>query len=114
MSIKKFIRDFFEPRFSTQEIENSKLKCNLSFSTTDMFYDDEKRGFPTHILGNVKTQRGILLPASWNQRGECTVKGKRVRSFDMVRPTQSEMDSAKSVFTSLVVALIVILVCIIF
>lgn len=114
MSIKKIIREFFEPRFSTQEIESSKLKCNLRFETTDLFYDDGKRGFPTHILGYVKTRPGRLLSASWNQHGECTVKGIRVKSYDMVRPTQSQMDSGKSVITSLVVGLIVILVCIIF
>lgn len=114
MNFKKIISEFFDPRFSTDEIENSKLKCNLSFETTGMFYDDEKRGFPTHILGIVKTKRGIPLHASWNQHGECTVKGIRVKSFDLVRPTQSQMDSGKSVLTSLVVGLIVITVCAIF
>ena len=93
MIFKKFIRNFFDPRFSTSEIETSRLKCNLSFSTNDMYFDDRRRGYPTHICGIVKTRRGVIIIASWNQHGECKVKGVRVKSFDLVRPTQSEIDS---------------------
>lgn len=103
MSIKKIIREFFDPRFSTQEIENSKLRCNLQFTTNDMYFDDEKRGFPTHICGTIKTGRGNIILASWNQHGECTVKGKRIKSFDMVRPTQKEIDSSRPILVSTVV-----------
>jgi len=103
MSIKKTIREFFDPRFSTEEVENSKLKCNLPFESSDMFYDDLKRGYPTTILGAIKTPAGILMQVSWNQHGECTNQGVRLESFDMVRPTQKEIDSARPILVSSVV-----------
>ena len=103
MIFKKTFSDLFNPRFSTGEIESSKLKCNLHFETTDLYFDDLKRGYPTHILGFVKTKRGIKIRSAWNQQGECWVTGIRVKSFDMIRPTQREMDSAKTVAISTMV-----------
>jgi hypothetical protein len=114
MNIKTIIGDFFYPRFSTAEIESSKLKCNLEFEATGFYYDDEKRGFPTHILGYIKTRKGHLLHASYNKYGECTIKGKRIKSFDLVRPSQKEIDAASSIVTSLFIGVIVITVCAIF
>jgi len=114
MSFKTIIRNFFDPRFTTEEVENSKLKCNFHFESTDMFFDDEKRGFPTNILGVIKTPAGTLLSVSWNQHGECTSQGIRLKSFDLVRPTQKEIDSARPVLTILTIGLIVIVASIIF
>jgi len=103
MIFKKTFSDLFNPRFSTDEIESCKLKCNLHFETTDLYFDDLKPGYPTHILGFIKTPRGIDIFASWNQNGECSVNSLRVKSFDMIRPTQREMDSAKTVAISTMV-----------
>jgi len=103
MSIKKIINELFDPRFSTEEVENSKLKCNFPFESTDMFYDDLKRGFPTNILGVIKTPNGALLSVSWNQHGECTSQGVRLKSFDLVRPTQKVIDSEKTIVVSTIV-----------
>jgi len=114
MNIKTIIREFFDPRFSTLEIEKSKLRCNLSFGTTDMYFDDEKRGFPTHVVGFIKTRRGHCLPSSWNKYGECKMNGKRIKAFDLVRPSRLETAPARPVINSILFVMIIILVGIIF
>jgi hypothetical protein len=106
MTFKTTIRNFFDPRFSTEDVENSKLKCNLHFRTLDMYFDDKKKGFPTHIIGVVKTPAGALLKVSWNQHGECVSEGIRLHSFDLVRPTQKEIDAARPLMTSMVILFI--------
>lgn len=110
MNLKRIITEIFDPRFSTEEIQNSKLKYGITFEVTDLFFDDEKPHFPTHILGVVKTQNGIRIQCSWNRHGECTHQGNRVKSFDLIRPTQGEIDSARTVGTSLMVFIVLIII----
>ena len=110
MSIKKIVREFLDPRFSTQEIENSRLRSNLNFDLVDFYYNDEKEGYPTHVSGTIKTGHGIIIQANWDQHGECTVKGKRIRSFYLIRETRSEIDSSRTIGTVTLVGLLALLI----
>ena len=114
MNIRKTFKAIMVPRFSTEEVESSRLRSNLIFEASSFFFDDGKKGYPTLVLGWITTTRDHLIRAAWNKYGECTVQGKRIKSFDLIRPTQGEIDSARSIAESMVAGLIVIIICIIF
>lgn len=117
MDIKNTIKDFVEPRFSTEEMERSTLRCGLpDFKVSGMYYDDELSGFPSHAFGHILTPDGYTIQTYWNKHGECMVKGRRQIAFDLIKPTRirQEEDSARAVCASLIVGLIVIWICIIF
>ncbi len=114
MNIKEISKAIMVPRFSTEEIEGSKLRGGLSFRSTTLFFDDLKPGLPTLVLGYVTTKKKNSIHATWNKYGECFVQRKRIKSFDLIRPTQREIDSQKTFGEALLVGVIVIIICIIF
>jgi len=100
-------------RLSVAEMETSKTRCNCDFVITSLFFD-EKHGYPVRAQGEVHTKLGRLITVIWNQYGECTFEGQRIKSFDLIKKSECEEVSIKMVDESLAIGLGVILFCIIF
>lgn len=81
--------------FSTEEIEFSHLKNNREFEIHDFLYKDGNPGFPTKVIGEVKTTEGRRISAIWNDVGECIAGGIRVKPFDLIKPTREQIETAK-------------------
>jgi len=94
MNIKQIASEIANPRFTTEEMETSHTRCRFEFKITSMLFDDKPR-FPTRAYGNVKTDCGHVINVNWNEHGECHHQNNRMTAFDLVRPTQGEIDSAK-------------------
>jgi hypothetical protein len=114
MSILSTLREIQDPRFSTEEMETSKLKCGFDFKITSMYYDDLQKGLPSHAFGWVHPPNSVPIPAYWSKHGECMINSMRVKSFDLHRNTQNYIDSATIAGESLLVGFIVIVICVIF
>lgn len=114
MSILIILQQISNPRFTTQEMEKSQIRCGFDFEITSMYYDDERKNHPSHAFGWVKTPAGKPILAKWNRHGECFIESVRISSFDLVRPAQDEIVGANTINKSLVVGLIAIVICIIF
>ena len=109
MKIKKVIKEIIKPRLTTHQMENSPTRCGCDHRVLTMFYDDSKPHFPTSALGCIDTGQGWKILATWNQHGECTVNFRRMTSFDLVTPAQSEIEEAKPVFIGLFIFILFIL-----
>lgn len=109
MNINKIFKEFVNPRLTTQEMENSQTKCGCEFQIITMFFDDNKPHLPTMAIGKINTGQGLKIPATWNQYGECTVNSRRVKSFDLIAPSQKEIDEAKPVIVALVSVVLTII-----
>ncbi len=114
MNLLATLREIHDPRFSTEEMETSKLKCGFEFSITSMYYDDGQPNLPSHACGFVVPPNVKEIPAVWNRHGECLVNQVRLKSFDLIRKTQQEIDSARAVGESMLLAIFVIIISIIF
>ena len=108
MKFKQTIKEIINPRFSIDEIENGHTKCGFEFKITAMFFDDNKRHFPTKALGWIDPVQESKIIATWNQHGQCWVNGKRIISFDLVRPTQKVIDAIKPVFLGMITIILLI------
>lgn len=113
MNLKRIITEFFNPRFSTEEIENSKLKPGLLLDLTGFSYADKKPGFPTLATGYVHTRKGHILRCNWDQHGKCFSNNKRVKLYDLIRPTRQKIDSSRTVGSLFIVGVFMILILII-
>ena len=109
MNIKKTIKEIINPRFSIDEIENSHTKCGFEFKITALFFDDNKRHFPTKALGWIDPVQESKIIATWNQHGECWVNGNRIISFDLVRPTLKEIEALKPVFMGMIFIILLLI-----
>ena len=114
MKIKTIWKEFFNPRFTTEELENSRTRGGVKFEIKSLIFDDEREHFPTRAIGRVALKSGSMLIVVWNQHGECMYEGNRMPQFDLLRPTQKEIDAAKPVFVSMVGIIILLLITIIF
>jgi hypothetical protein len=114
MSFLSTLREIHDPRFSTEEMETSKLKCGFDFKITSMYYDDQQKGMPSHAFGFVRPPNCPPFLATWNRYGECLVNSTRIKSFDLQRSTQNYIDSATIAGESLLVGFLVIVICVIF
>lgn len=97
----KLIDDFFNPPFTVEDIRSCKIRCNLSFVTTEHIWvknDKYMYDFPSMACGIVKTKRGHYIQASWDSKGHCMVEGNRIKSFDFVRANQKEKDFQNILF----------------
>jgi len=108
MKFKQTIKEIINPRFSIDEIENGHTKCGFEFKITAMFFDDNKRHFPTKALGWIDPVQESKIIATWNQHGQCWVNGKRIISFDLLRPTQKVIDAIKPVFLGMITIILLI------
>ena len=108
MKFKQTIKEIINPRFSIDEIENGHTKCGFEFKITAMFFDDIKRHFPTKALGWIDPVQESKIIATWNQHGQCWVNGKRIISFDLVRPTQKVIDAIKPVFLGMITIILLL------
>ena len=110
MNIKKTIKEIINPRFSIDEIENGHTKCGFEFKITALFFDDNKRHFPTKALGWIDPVQESKIIATWNLRGECFVNGRRIKSFNLIKSTQKEIDAIRPVLLGLIlISLLLIL-----
>jgi hypothetical protein len=73
-----------ELRFSTEEMENSRLRCGCEFNITSLFFGDMPN-FPLRVLGYIRTNQGHQIRATWDQYGECTIEDQRIKSFDLIK-----------------------------
>ena len=85
MSIKK-IKEFFIPRFTISELENSQTRCGCDYEIDTIVFDDELPCMPKLAKGKIIIARKIKFTAMWSKDGKCTVNGDRVKSFDLIRP----------------------------
>jgi hypothetical protein len=97
-NIYKFLKQTFNPRLSTRDMETSPTRCGCEYRISTMDFGDHKPHFPTLAIGAINTGQGWTIRATWNQYGECTVEKRRIRSFDLVTPAQKEINDAKPVF----------------
>lgn len=106
MSTSSTMRKILNPRFTLEEMEASKTKCELTFEITAVVYDDNKRNYPTVAIGTVTTGGGKPLLVNWNQFGECKSYGHRLESFDLIRPDQNELDTSNKFLLAIVIIII--------
>ena len=97
-NIYKFLKQTFNPRLSTRDMETSPTRCGCEYRISTMDFEDDKPHFPTLAVGAINTGQGWTIRATWNQDGECTVENRRIKSFDLVTPVQKEINDAKPVF----------------
>ena len=109
MNIKKTIKEIINPRFSIDEIENGHTKCGFEFKITALFFDDNKRHFPTKALGWIDPVQESKIIATWNQDGECWVNGNRIISFDLVRHTLKEIEALKPMFMGMIFIILLLI-----
>ena len=108
MNFKQIIKEILNPRFSVEELENSHTKCGCEFKITTLFFDDNKRHFPTKALGWIDPIQESKIVATWDQHGECYVNSKRIISFDLVKPTQNENDALRPVFLGMITIILLL------
>jgi len=100
-------------RFSTEEVENSRIRCGCEFKISSLLFDDTPN-FPVRVLGYIRTNQGHQILATWNQYGECTFEGQRINSFDLIKKSECDEVSMKMIDESLVIGVGVVLFSIIF
>ncbi|MEI7526969.1 MAG: hypothetical protein WCJ95_21655 [Mariniphaga sp.] len=96
-------RWFIEPRLSTLEFEECKIRCGSDFSIEVMNFDDFDHFYPHKVTGRVWESDGVGIEVAWNKYGEATVDGKCTRCYDVVREkvVQKEIDGVRIVFCCL-------------
>jgi hypothetical protein len=109
MNLKRAIKNIFNPRFTTSDMERAFTRAGVRNEIIDMFYDDDYPKLPATAMGYVFLPGDKPLKVNWNQHGECLCEGARMNSFDLVHPEQREIDSAKFVCLSLTGIIIVLL-----
>lgn len=109
MNINKTIKEIIKPRFTIWEMETAGTRCNCEYTVITLYFNDNKPNFPTGSKGRIDTGQGFSLTASWNMYGECFVSGKRINSFDLVRPQDKELIAAKPFIEFCIILIIVIL-----
>jgi len=114
MKFKTKLNEFFNPRFTTTELENSNTRSRVIYEMTSLIYDDERQHFPTRALGKVTTKAGSKLIVVWDQNGKCMENGKRLPEYDIIRATQKETDASRPAFVAMVGILIMVIITLIF
>lgn len=114
MKFTKAWKEFFNPRFTTSELENSKTRSRVIYEITSLIYDDERQHFPTRAIGKVTTITGTNLIVVWDQNGKCMNDGKHFAEYDLIRSTQKEIDASKPAFVAMVGILLMIIITLIF
>ena len=114
MKILAILYAIHNPRFTTEEMESSKLKCGFHFEISSMYYDDLKKDLPSHAFGWVIPPVGKPIRAVWDRNGQCLVDQVRMLTYDLARPTQSEIDSYRAIGESFALAILTIIISLIF
>lgn len=114
MNIKTIWKEFFNPRFSTSEMENSKTRSGVKFEIATLIFDDKRQHYPTRALGRVTISASIKQIVVWDQHGECMKDGKRLPEYDLIRPTQKEIDASKPAFIAMVGLFLMLIITLIF
>ncbi len=95
MNINKKLREIVNQRLSLEELEKSQTRCGCEFQIKTMFFDDLKPHYPTLVLGIINTQKGKKVLAKWNQYGQCWISNTRIKSYDLLTPSQKVIEEAK-------------------
>ena len=83
--LKRISRKFWVPRFTTSEIEDSMTREGYDHTTDVIHYEDGIDHYPIEASGIVFQKDMKPVKVKWNEYGECTIKGKRAKNFDLVR-----------------------------
>jgi hypothetical protein len=114
MKIKTKLKEFFNPRFTTTELENSNTRSRVIYEITSLIYDDKRQHYPTRAIGKVTTTAGSKLIVVWDQNGNCMKDGNRLPEYDIIRSTQKEIDASRPAFVALVGIFIMVIFTLIF
>ena len=102
MNLIKIHKEFWNPRFTTNQMEISHTSCNAKFEIFSIIYDDKFPKLPFRALGYIITNLGVKRRVSWNQFGECYFELERVPKYDLIHPDHKEIESAKVIFVCLI------------
>ena len=83
--LKRISRKFWIPRFTISEYELSLTREGYSHSIDIIKFDDGVSHCPSEVSGIVFKKDLEAIEVKWNKYGECTIKGKRIKNFDLVR-----------------------------
>ena len=111
--IYTLIKETLNPRLTTHEMENSQTRCGCDYQITELNFGDDKPHLPVLAIGDVNSGRGWIHDVTWNRYGECTVGLRRIRSFDLITPTQEEINQAKPAMAFLLLFILFVIISII-
>jgi len=114
MKFNTKLNEFFNPRFTTTELENSNTRSRVVYEIAILIYDDKRQHYPTRAVGKVTTIAGSKLTVVWDQNGKCMKDGKRLPEYDIIRATQKETDASRPAFVAMVGILIMVIITLIF
>ena len=109
--IKRISRKFWVPRFTTSEIENSMTMEGCDHTTDVIKYEDGIDHYPIEASGIVFQKDMKPVKVKWNEYGECTIKGKRAKNFDLIRDDRvvKEINVQQNLFLGCLGILIVLI-----
>lgn len=109
MKIKTIWKEFFNPRFSTSEMESSRTRSGRPYGIDFLIYDDFRPHYPVTAVGKVATATSKLI-VTWDRHGKCTLSGQRLPEYDLIRPTQKEIDAGKPAFIAMLGIFIMVII----
>jgi hypothetical protein len=110
MNIKTANKNFWTPRMTLSEFERAQTRNKHSFEIVSVIYDDNYPGLPIRIIGIIDTKHTGKKQIVWNQYGECFFYGNRMKEYDLIHPSASQIASAQICSLSLLF-IIVVIVC---
>ena len=97
------LKEFFIPRFSNEEFQESKTRSGHKTEMTSMKPDNSLRGYPLFYFGYVLNGK-VKIKYEWNRYGECSTYYPKARAqqYDLVRPGHEEVESLKMICLCLI------------
>jgi len=110
MEVKLWFKNLFNPPFTTEDFENSKMQSGIEFSFTAMHFEDGESSHPTRVVGYINDQYNGITKTTWNRYGENTTSGKRVKAFDLFRPSRREIESSEAFLFGFIGILVIVII----
>jgi|GEM_PF-2079543 len=109
--LKRISRKFWIPRFTISAYEHSLTREGFSHSIDIIKFDDKVGHFPSEVSGIVFKKDLEAIKVKWNEYGECTIKGKRAKNFDLIRDDRvvKEINVQQNLFLGCLGILIVLI-----
>jgi len=83
--LKRIPKKFWIPRFTISAYEHSLTREGYSHSIDIIKFEDGVGHCPSEVSGIVFKKDLEAIEVNWNKYGECILKGKRFKNFDLVR-----------------------------